>query len=306
MPFRRLQTSDTTNPERLRLYLEDLQEEILRISQLVDQSAAVRGRLTSEDLLLIRDELQTGGVAELDVTNLNGVLAEGQNAGFARVDVLPDPSNTEYTAVVLIGSGGAPDQINALDKTVNPPEWIAIDTAPANMVTTDTVQSITAAKTFTAAVDFDSTIAVDGQATFNGVVRYNGPNGAYVDLTYSTEEVTLNTAGVTTDSTANLLVAFTECLGFVAYVTETISGGGVTGVQVGDATTLARFGSVTTLSSGSATYLIAHRQGSITTDATGPIQSTNAKIRFTATGGTPSQGKIRIVAWRMAYGFPTS
>lgn len=110
------------------------------------------------------------------------------------------------------------------------------------------------------------------------------------------EEKTLSTSGATSDTTIQL-PANSIILGVTARVTTTISGVDSTTLQVGDATTAARFGSGSTLTAGATIVGLSHMQGGITTDATGPVQTSAAAVRLTLTGGadnTPSAGAVRV------------
>jgi hypothetical protein len=114
-----------------------------------------------------------------------------------------------------------------------------------------------------------------------------------------TEElITLSTSGTTTDSTWKILPANSEILS-IAYKVETaVTGSGVSGFQIGDGSTAARFcGTQSVLTAGATGVGLAHRQGSISTDATGPVQATAANLRITAVGGTPDGGVVRVAVF---------
>jgi hypothetical protein len=153
MKFRPLQTGDTSNPRRLEEYLRELERIVAEQARQIDEwKAANVARLTTEDLFAIRRALQSGGTAELDLTNLNGVIAEPTDARLPRVTTAPDPYTTPYDTYVLVGT---PDRIYQIDRATNPPtakEIATATTSPANMMTTDTNQTpgATVVKTWTA------------------------------------------------------------------------------------------------------------------------------------------------------------
>lgn len=128
-------------------------------------------------------------------------------------------------------------------------------------------------------------------------------NGGYSEIGSSTEEVTLSTAGATTDSVANLLPANAEILAVTARTTTTITT--AVNFTVGDATTAARFvGTNTGVAAGSTVVGLAHRQPDVAATA-GPVQETAAKVRITC-DTTPGAGKIRLTVYYRLYVAPTT
>lgn len=119
------------------------------------------------------------------------------------------------------------------------------------------------------------------------------------------ETVTLSTAGTTTDTSENLLPAGAVILGITATITTALAGAGVTGITIGDASTAARFATLAETAAGKTVVGTVAMKGSISTDATGPTQASAAKIRITATGGTPSAGAVRVTVFGW-YGVPTA
>jgi hypothetical protein len=123
-----------------------------------------------------------------------------------------------------------------------------------------------------------------------------------------TENVTLSTVGATTDTTiqipANSLV-----LGVTVRVTTGITGIDSTALQIGDATTAARFGSIAAFTAGTTGVGLSHLQGGISTDAAGPIVTSATAVRLTLSGGTdntPSAGAVRVTIHYIALTAPTS
>lgn len=161
---------------------------------------------------------------------------------------------------------------------------------------------------FTASAGNAITLTYDGTAWYESgrlvTQTLTTPNGAQIVEGYVEELVTLSTSGTTTDTSANLLPANSESLGVVARVETTIVT--ATDWKLGDASEAARFAAPnSTLTAGTTQVGVAHRQGGISTDGTGPINVSAAKIRITTTG-TPSAGKIRVANFYRQLVAPTS
>lgn len=130
-------------------------------------------------------------------------------------------------------------------------------------------------------------------------------NGAALTIGSATELLTLSTVGLTTDTTANLLPANAIILAVDCRITTTITT--TTNWAVGDGTTSARFSSANaTLTAGTVSVGLNHMQGSVATDAAGPVQTTAAKVRITCTGSNPGAGVIRITVHYLLLGAATS
>lgn len=146
----------------------------------------------------------------------------------------------------------------------------------------------------------------NGTTTFFGNTVLQSTNGATWTSGQSSELITLNTGGTTTDSAANLLPANSIITAVVARVTTTITAG-CTGWEVGDPTTAARFTSNNvTLTAGTTGVGLNHQQGSVTTDAAGPVQTSAAKIRITCATAAPGAGAIRVTVFYQTFVPPTS
>lgn len=134
--------------------------------------------------------------------------------------------------------------------------------------------------------------------------RVIGANGGSWARGSTSELLTLSTSGTTTDTAADLLPANCTIEAVAARITTTIAT--ATNWSVGDPTTAARFSSAnSTLTAGTTSVGLNHQQGSVTTDATGPVQTTAAKVRITTTG-TPSAGAIRLTSYWSCFVAPTS
>jgi hypothetical protein len=129
-------------------------------------------------------------------------------------------------------------------------------------------------------------------------------NGAQWKRGYATELLTLSTGGTTTDTAANLLPANAIIEAVVARVTTTITT--ATDWKLGDATTAGRFSAANAVMTAGATAVgLEHQQGSVATNAAGPVQTAAAKVRVTTTG-TPGAGVIRITVFYRQFVAPTS
>lgn len=130
-------------------------------------------------------------------------------------------------------------------------------------------------------------------------------NGAQWVRGSVSENLTLSTSGLTTDTSANLLPANAIIEAVACRVTTTITT--TTNWAVGDGTTSNRFSAANaTLTSGTTSVGLRHQQGSITTDATGPVQTSAAPVRITCTGANPGAGAIRITVFYSQFVAPTS
>jgi hypothetical protein len=126
--------------------------------------------------------------------------------------------------------------------------------------------------------------------------RIFDPNGGQQTRGTLTENVTLDIGNTWTNTTiqipANSLV-----LGVTVRVTTTITGIDSTSLQIGDATTAARFGSIAAFTAGTTGVGLNHLQGGISTDAAGPIVTSATAVRLTLAGGadnTPTAGAVRV------------
>lgn len=123
--------------------------------------------------------------------------------------------------------------------------------------------------------------------------------GAAMKIVCMEEEITVN--AVAEDSVADLLLANAKILAVGGKVTAAITGGDGTGSSVGDPTTAGRFATGLARTVG-ANFL------TVVADSAA-AQAAAAKIRITATGGTPTAptaGKIRISVWQLVFTGPTT
>jgi Lower baseplate protein N-terminal domain len=245
------------------------------------EAAARRPTLTDDDLRFIRRALQTGSPFALNITQLLGIAAQSQR-GFAVVAAslasLPSPALYEVGTLGLVDDGSSVSIYYT--KEGAPRSWFG-PVSLADVVTLSTAQSVTGAKTFS-----------------TDILLGNLGAGVHprIALGFTYEEMTLSTSGTTTDSSANLIKAGALMLPIVYSVSVTISGGGVTKFRGGDATTSARFWSDdANITAGNGGNGVNHLKGSVATDAAGPTNAADAKLRITC-DATPSAGKVQVLA----------
>jgi hypothetical protein len=135
------------------------------------------------------------------------------------------------------------------------------------------------------------------------ILQETAANGAVCKRGYNTELITI-AAAASSDSSANLLPTNSIIEGVVYYVS--VQPPGTSTMNIGNALATTRFatGVSTAVGGGVAN---AHMSGSVATDANGPTQTTNAKIRITP-NATPSDasGRVRVTVWYRTYVPPTS
>jgi len=131
----------------------------------------------------------------------------------------------------------------------------------------------------------------------------SGVNGSQRIEGEISELLTLSTVSTTTDTTMQL-PANSIILSVTTRVTTTITT--AVSFSVGDPTTAARFSaSAGGLTAGSTRVGLDQMQGSIATDAAGPVQTTAASVRIT-TNANPGAGVIRITIHYLQFIAPTS
>ena len=138
----------------------------------------------------------------------------------------------------------------------------------------------------------------------------NSDNGQTNLIDSISENLTLSVAGAATTSTIQI-PANSFVLAVDGRVTTAIAGVDAgTRWALGDVTTTTRFTAATGAQAIDSTLVgINHLQGSVATDATGPIYTSATAIQVTLSGGvdnTPSGGVIRITARYITFGAATS
>jgi hypothetical protein len=116
----------------------------------------------------------------------------------------------------------------------------------------------------------------------------------------NSEEITLSTSGLTTDSSANLLSANSIILGVTARITQTITT--ATNWALGDSAQAARFTTANaTKTSGTTSIGLNHLDPIVATADLGPVQTSAAPLRVTCTGSNPGAGKIRVTVFYRSF-----
>jgi hypothetical protein len=158
----------------------------------------------------------------------------------------------------------------------------------------------------TAPVVFGNNSIERGRLDTSGFWNWFGgtaANAAKFKFSMYDEEITLSTVGVTTDSSASLLPSNALILGVMGYVTTAITT--ATSLKTGDPTTNNRFFTTAGMAAGNGFTGLDHWQGSVTTNAAGPVQYGSAKVRLT-TDVNPGAGKVRIVVFAIEFTTATS
>lgn len=167
--------------------------------------------------------------------------------------------------------------------------------------------------TFRAATPIDGLTAADIQALAELVLATSivktslgvaTANGASATIKQISELVTLDDAAEFTDTEEDLLPADSLILCVAGKLVTAIEG--ATGWALEDATTAGRFATESAVMTIGATLIGTNQmQGSIATDAAGPVQTAAAKVRI-ATPGTPSAGSVRVTTTYIELVAPTS
>lgn len=146
--------------------------------------------------------------------------------------------------------------------------------------------------------------ATKANPSITGNETINGAHGEQWILGQATELITLNTGASHTDSSSNLLPANSIIESVVARVTTTITT--AANWSLGDSVTPTRFSVAGTgLTAGSTQIGLNHQQGSISTDATGPVQLVAAPVRITL-NTNPGAGVVRVTVFYRQLVAPTS
>lgn len=181
---------------------------------------------------------------------------------------------------------------------------LAFSTTAATTTTTAEAMRITSAGRVGIGTTAPAT-ALDVNGTVNALTEQvtASANGATRTSSSWTESITLNTGAAFTDSTtdlpANSLIDAVACR-----ITTTITT--AANWSVGVSGTTARFSaSNSTLTAGTTSVGLQQWQGSVTTDAAGPVQTATAKLRITL-NANPGNGVIRCSVFSRTFTAPTS
>lgn len=129
-------------------------------------------------------------------------------------------------------------------------------------------------------------------------------NGASWQTGSASELLTLSNVAAFTDTVGNLLPANSIIEAVVVRVVTAITV--ATDWKVGDAATPARFAPANAvMGAGTVGIGLQHQQGSVATDAAGPVQLAAAPVRITTTG-IPGAGQVRVTVFYRTFVAPQS
>lgn len=235
--------------------------------------------------LSVSSTLTVSGVSTLAAVTLTTLSASGQITSTVASGTAP--------FVIPSGAANVPnlDASKLLGKTWAIPDPIGITTPSSGAFTT---------------LSATGTSSLTGNVTALANVLQQTANGGQWVRGQISEEITLNTSGTTTDSTADLLPANSIIEAVVARVTVSITV--ATDWKLGDSAQAARFTAAQSgaqLNAGATVVGLNHADPTVASANLGPVQSAAAKLRISTTGN-PSAGKIRVTVWYRQFIAPTS
>jgi hypothetical protein len=314
---------DLGNQQGLFEYLSQLAREQNRLEEMLSRAGGRSEPVKLPTMDEIRQALEADGTHPLSIEGLYGQGLSPQAAVVKVVTALPDAR--DYIAGTIVVLDGSPDTLHYRTDT-NPPAWATISLASAGHDLLSASHSDTLAGTVVRGdvIVGNSTPAwsrlargtayqhlrMNSGATdpiWSGEVAVPGANGSLMLFTYATELLTLSNVAAFTDATlaipSGLIV-----MGVVGYVTQAISGGGVTSFSVGDSGVATRWlAASTSLTAGSTFLGLNHWRGSVAADNAGPIHTGGAALPVRVTcDAIPTQGQIRIVVFVAMMSAPIS
>lgn len=314
---------DLGNPQGLFEYLSQMAREQNRLEEMLARSGGKSEPVKLPTMDDIRRALEADGTHPLSIEGLYGQGLSPQPAAVKVVTSLPDAR--DYIAGTIVVLDSTPDTLHYRTDT-NPPTWATISLAAAghgllSASHTDTlsgtvvrgdlvVGNSTPAWARLARGTAYQHLRMNSGATdpaWSGEPVIAGPNGSIMTFTYATELVTLSNAVATTDSTITIPAGMIV-LAVVGYVTQAISGGGVTLFSVGDSVVAGRWlASSAALAAGSTFVGMNQWRGSVAADNAGPVHASGVALAVRITcDATPTQGQIRLVVFAALGGAPTS
>lgn len=178
--------------------------------------------------------------------------------------------------------------INTPDRTALNSAFGVLDEITSNLSDTGTLDA--------AYVD---NLAATVSALLPSTSVFQSPRKATMKLVINEEVVKLNTVATTT-TTAGLLLPANSLILAVTFQPISAISGFASYFEVGDGTTANRF-SAAVLPTTSAVCL-SHFQGSVATDAAGPVQGASAAaVVLTAVGGLPAAGTVAVTVFAMSF-----
>lgn len=314
---------DLGNPQGLFEYLSQMAREQNRLEEMLARSGGKSEPAKLPTMDDIRRALEADGTHPLSIEGLYGQGLSPQPAAVKVVTSLPDAR--DYIAGTIVVLDSTPDTLHYRTDT-NPPTWATISLAAAghgllSASHTDTlsgtvvrgdlvVGNSTPAWARLAKGTAYQHLRMNSGATdpaWSGEVAVPGANGSLMLFTHATELLTLSNAVAFTDSTITIPAGLVV-MGVVGYITQTISGGGVTQFTVGDSVVPARWhAGVATLTAGSTFTGLNHWRGSVAADNAGPIHTGGAPLAVRITcDAVPTQGQVRLVVFVAMMSAPTS
>ena len=309
----------------------DLQTNVASTAQLVDGLIVRIGASSSGSTrgILVRST-QTGG--SFIEGNFSGASTWGGQVTGLNLDLSTNvtPGSNSYRGVyVLIPASTAASAANqgALVIDCNATVGRVLDIDVANTSGTLGIIRYGAAVTFATAATIGLNIdqstnvtnaaqTVSAYATTQllsstgrtSMLAGTGNNAQTCNFGWWSENLTLSVAGATTNTT-NTIPADSFILAVDAYITAEITGVDSTAVQIGDATTAARFASLVALTVGTVDVGLTHLEAAINSATTGAIVRAATSVRVTLSGGadnTPTAGAVRITVRYITFGAATS
>lgn len=176
---------DAKNPTLLVRVLRIISDNIsavnTRLSAAIDQIKQITSKVS---ISAIQTALQSSGSNPINVTSLRGVLADPQPAGIIRYPAIPTGlllQSIRDTQTILVQNGSTYDLYTVVGGSPNTLIKLIAGTAGgttpdlSQMVTINTVQTITANKTFSGALyTYNNAVGVTGALTTTAQITANG------------------------------------------------------------------------------------------------------------------------------------
>lgn len=335
--------TDASSPNLLIRVLRALDDKIQTLAANISAVVAQVAQLAKTTPVQLRDSMQSTGATPLNITGLRGVAGDPQPASVLRYPAIPTglPLQTiRDTQLILVAVGATYDMYTVIGGSPNTLVKLisglgggggtfvnlqaatpgTVQTGHANLSGTiiagafsgPLTGNVTGNVTGTAAtVTGAAQAAITSVGTLTGLgiagqLLLTSPHLAGMTLGTAEELLILSNAAVATDTAASLIPSASLVLCVTTYVTTTISGVGVVSFSVGDPITATRFFlSSTVLNAGGGVTGLDQWNGSVTTDAAGPVNYSLSKVRITC-NAIPAAGVVRIVVLYASFNPATS
>jgi hypothetical protein len=211
------------------------------------------------------------------------------------------PGGGTVTGPILLPDGSAAAPALAFADDTNTGIFSIVNDAVS--ISTGNAESFRVQPNGTGISAFSMPLNVGAAATPGRLLMVGGSGGIWEHFV-ATENLTLNTGGTTTNTSANLLPANAIIEAVNTRVTTTITT--AVSFSVGDSTTAARFSaSAGGMTAGSTRIGLDHWSGAVASLAAGPSQAAAASVRITC-NANPGAGAIRIQVFYRVFTAPTS